>query len=92
MAIGSAQSQTVKFSGIRSVGGEVVRQIARVWRVLRNRRQVIKLLDFTDDQLLDIGLSRADVGRAFSTSSFFDDPSDMLTAAARRHMRSMRSE
>ncbi|MFB2549580.1 DUF1127 domain-containing protein [Ensifer soli] len=51
-------------------------------RALLNRRAIGGLGDLTDAQLLDIGLSRADVDGAL-TSAFFEDPSAHLTRAAR---------
>ena len=49
-------------------------------RVMRNRREVTALADFSDEQLADIGLTRADV-RA-SLSGRFTDPSGYLIAQA----------
>jgi uncharacterized protein YjiS (DUF1127 family) len=52
-----------------------------LWRTRRNRRVTIAFLDFDDDRLADIGLTRADVHVAL-----FDprtpDPTGMLEALA----------
>lgn len=62
-------------------------KVASVWRVLRNRREVNRLTDLTDAQLLDIGLTRLELEAALTTSSFFEDPSSHLTKSARRGSR-----
>jgi uncharacterized protein YjiS (DUF1127 family) len=61
--------------------------IVSAWRSLRNRAAINELLELDDDQLLDIGLTRADVQDAFVTSSFFEDPSGYLWRSARRRAR-----
>jgi len=61
--------------------------LATALRILRNRSQVNQLHELDDNQLRDIGLSRADVTSAFLASTFFEDPSEHLTQAAkRRHL------
>jgi uncharacterized protein YjiS (DUF1127 family) len=62
-------------------------KVASVWRVLRNRREVSRLGDLTDAQLMDIGLTRLDLESALTTSTFFEDPSSHLTNSARRRGR-----
>jgi len=62
-------------------------KMASVWRVLRNRREVSRLSDLTDVQLMDIGLTRLDLESALTTSTFFEDPSSHLTKSARRRTR-----
>lgn len=54
-----------------------------VFRALRNRREVMNLEDFTDQQLADIGLTRGDVTHSLATP-WYDDPSSYLTQSARR--------
>ena len=56
-------------------------------RVLRNRVEVSRLQDLDDNQLRDIGLTRAELHSALQTSSFFEDPSAHLTQSARRRAR-----
>lgn len=50
-------------------------------RILRNRREIAALGDFSDEQLADIGLTRADVRTSLSGSRFVD-PSGHLVAQA----------
>ena len=53
--------------------------LASVLRVFRNRMEINRLQELDDNQLKDIGLSRADLTSAFLASTFFEDPSDHLT-------------
>ncbi|MDX3925688.1 MAG: DUF1127 domain-containing protein [Shinella sp.] len=66
---------------------------ATILRAWRNRSVTLRLSEFDDHQLLDIGLRREDVREAMA-SSFFADPGLHLTIAARerarRHLRSGR--
>lgn len=62
------------FSAIRE-------QAARAARVAKNRRQVTRLADLSDNQLADIGLRRADITHALRLP-LFSDPSDVLSAWA----------
>jgi len=64
--------------------------VATVWRVFKNRRQVINLSTFSDSQLKDIGLTRGDVRRALQLS-LFSDPSLVLSSWAAQHYLSARS-
>jgi uncharacterized protein YjiS (DUF1127 family) len=61
--------------------------LATALRIVRNRSQVSGLHDLDDYQLQDIGLTRADVTSAFLASTFFEDPSEHLTQAAKRRWR-----
>ncbi|MBB3313121.1 uncharacterized protein YjiS (DUF1127 family) [Rhizobium sp. BK196] len=61
--------------------------LATALRIVRNRSQVNGLYDLDDNQLRDIGLTRADVTSAFLASTFFEDPSEHLTQAAKRRWR-----
>jgi uncharacterized protein YjiS (DUF1127 family) len=61
--------------------------LATALRMVRNRSQVNGLHDLDDYQLQDIGLTRADVTSAFLASTFFEDPSEHLTQAAKRRWR-----
>ncbi|SHL42345.1 DUF1127 domain-containing protein [Roseibium suaedae] len=56
-------------------------KVARVWTVLKNRRQVNRLSHLTDEQLLDIGLTRSDV-RCALRAPLSSDPAVVLTKAA----------
>ena len=71
-----------------SLFGFAARAAASLWRVLHNRRDISRLNDLEDAQLMDMGLTRADLDAALSTSRFFEDPSGHLTQSARRRMRS----
>ncbi|MBD1546156.1 DUF1127 domain-containing protein [Roseibium aggregatum] len=55
--------------------------IARVWRVFKNRRQIVKLYELSDSQLEDIGLTRGDVRRALQLP-LFSDPTPVLSGWA----------
>ena len=61
--------------------------LASVLRVFRNRMEINALHELDDNQLRDIGLSRADLDAAFLASTFFEDPSDQLTRSARNRGR-----
>lgn len=50
-------------------------------RVMRNRREITALGDFSDEQLADIGLTRADIRASLSAGPFVD-PSGHLIAQA----------
>jgi uncharacterized protein YjiS (DUF1127 family) len=68
----------------KSVAGRLMEAVAAPFeflRAMRNRREVTALADFTDEQLADIGLTRADV-RASLSGSRFSDPSGYLIAQA----------
>ncbi|MGN6549190.1 MAG: DUF1127 domain-containing protein [Pararhizobium sp.] len=60
----------------------VTAAIRSILRAIRNRGEIQLLEEFTDAQLADIGLTRADV-RASLAGGLFDDPSGYLTAQAR---------
>lgn len=66
--------------------------LASVCRVLRHRMEVNRLQDLDDNQLRDIGLTRAELNSALLGSSFFEDPSAHLTRSARRRARSSGSQ
>lgn len=60
-----------------------VARLVKLYRALKNRRAVMNLEDFTDQQLADIGLSRDDLGTCLS-APWYDDPSARLTQQVRR--------
>lgn len=61
-----------------------------LYRVFRNRREVMRLEDFTEAQLADIGLTRDDV-RTSLEARWFEDPSaHLVTSARRRRGRTLR--
>ncbi|WP_454848314.1 DUF1127 domain-containing protein [Rhizobium binxianense] len=61
--------------------------LAFLFRAFRNRTEINGLTDLDDNQLKDIGLTRADVHTALLTSTFFEDPSEYLTRSARNRRR-----
>jgi uncharacterized protein YjiS (DUF1127 family) len=62
-------------------------RVKSVWRALRNRFASNRLYDLDDSLLDDIGLTRNDVAKALHHSSALDDPSLLLTNAARQRAR-----
>ncbi|MEO4043268.1 DUF1127 domain-containing protein [Hoeflea sp. CAU 1731] len=56
-------------------------------RRYRNRREVYRLLEFTDNQLADIGLQRDDVRYAVRGGAFDDYSNELTRAALRRRSR-----
>ncbi|KRB49834.1 hypothetical protein ASE04_14605 [Rhizobium sp. Root708] len=78
-------TQTTTTSSQRLVN--VYAWLASVVRAFRNRMEVNRLHDLDDNQLKDIGLSRADLTSAFRASTFFEDPSDDLARVARNRGR-----
>ncbi len=75
--------------GLLRFSGAVRAAALRLWRIRRNRRATLELLDLDDDRLADIGLTRADVHVAL-----FDprtpDPTGMLDASAAERRRAGR--
>jgi uncharacterized protein YjiS (DUF1127 family) len=59
-------------------------KLASVCRTLRHRVEISRLNDLDDNQLRDIGLTRAELHSALLGSMFFEDPSSHLTQARRR--------
>ncbi|MEB2846833.1 DUF1127 domain-containing protein [Rhizobiales bacterium RZME27] len=62
-------------------------RFASLWRALKNRAALNPLLDFDDQQLSDLGLTRSDVERALTQSGVLDDPYRLLSAARQRGRR-----
>lgn len=77
----------------RETAGRVAKNlIVRLFTLLRslkNRRTVMRLEDFTDQQLFDIGLARSDVDRSLA-APWYDDPSTHLARSAWRRRASHR--
>jgi uncharacterized protein YjiS (DUF1127 family) len=61
-------------------------KVTSLLSALRNRREITSLYDLDDNQLRDIGLTRHDLDSAFLSSTYFEDPSSHLTAAASRRV------
>ncbi|KGD86181.1 MULTISPECIES: DUF1127 domain-containing protein [Rhizobium/Agrobacterium group] len=62
-------------------------RVQSVWRAFRNRLASNCLHDLDDRQLNDIGLTRHDVVMALDRSGSLEDPSLLLTRAARERAR-----
>jgi len=60
-------------------------------RRYRNRREVVRLLEFSDSQLADIGLRRDDVRYAIRGGAFDDHSGELTLAALRRRTRRART-
>ncbi|TDK37549.1 DUF1127 domain-containing protein [Rhizobium deserti] len=67
--------------------GLVLSRTKSVWRALRNRVSANSLHDMDDRQLDDIGITRYDVVIALERSGLLDDPSLLLSRAARERSR-----
>lgn len=67
---------------VRAVIRDGVAAFLKLLRVWRNRREVMRLEDFTDRQLADIGLTRRDLDLSLATP-WHDDPSVRLAEKAR---------
>jgi len=65
----------------------VMQRTKSVWRVFRNRLASNRLHDLDDRQLNDIGITRHDVVKALNHSGVLDDPSLLLSRAARERAR-----
>ncbi|TDH38454.1 DUF1127 domain-containing protein [Pseudohoeflea suaedae] len=65
------------------------RRLRAVYQALRNRIAAHKLYDMTDEQLADIGLTRADLRHSFVANDQFD-PTIELAWKARTNARQMR--
>ena len=65
----------------------VIERTKSVWRALRNRMASNDLHELDDRQLADIGITRADVMVALHDSGLMDDPSLLLSGAARKRAR-----
>lgn len=77
----------VKASGLQSGGSTTLVRIKSVWRAICNRIASNSLAEFDDYQLDDIGLTRGDVIIALDRSGVLDDPSLLLSQAARERAR-----
>jgi uncharacterized protein YjiS (DUF1127 family) len=69
----------------RLVEAGLLRLVA-LWRAARNRRSVVRLLEWDDHMLRDIGLTPGDI-RAALSSPIGDDPSYRLGAISRERHR-----
>jgi uncharacterized protein YjiS (DUF1127 family) len=73
---------------LAALGSRMVRSVKAVAARLRNRRDAMRLADFDDRMLADIGLTRCDLRDAYSEPLWYD-PTDVLArrAAERRTSR-----
>jgi uncharacterized protein YjiS (DUF1127 family) len=65
--------------------------IAALWRAAQNRRRVIRLLEWDNHMLRDIGLTAGDVHSALA-SPLGHDPSSRLSALVLERRRAIRAE
>lgn len=77
-------------SATTSLTASIRHLVATVWRVFKNRRQVVTLSTLSDSQLKDIGLTRGDVRRALQLP-LYSDPSHVLKVWVAQHYLSARS-
>jgi uncharacterized protein YjiS (DUF1127 family) len=83
-------SEIVLVPGAGATRGRLVAVLLRtksVWRALRNRTASNQLYDLDDHQLQDIGLTRHDLVVALERTGVLDDPSLLLSRAARERSR-----
>jgi uncharacterized protein YjiS (DUF1127 family) len=73
--------------GVETRLGMVIVRTKSAWRAIRNRLASNALNELDDYQLDDIGLSRRDVARALDMSGALQDPSLLLSQAARDRSR-----
>lgn len=66
-------------------------QVAKLWRAVKNRRSVAKLLDWDDRMLRDIGLTSSDV-RAAMSGPAREDPSLRLGTLSIERRAAIRAE
>ncbi|MGO4573472.1 DUF1127 domain-containing protein [Microvirga sp. 2TAF3] len=69
--------------------GPMFRAVVNLARALQHRREVMRLTEFDDRMLKDIGLVRSDVEGALA-GSLLDNPSLVLVRCAERHTRAER--
>lgn len=67
---------------LSAIAGKMAVRLFTLFRAFRNRRAVMNLEDFTDQQLADIGLTRGDLAASLS-KPWYEDPSPHLSRAAR---------
>ena len=63
--------------------GLVLLRTRSAWRAIRNRLSANSLYEMDDRQLEDIGITRHDLVMALERSGVLDDPSLLLSRAAR---------
>ena len=66
-------------------------RIVALWRSAQNRRRVIRLLEWDDHMLRDIGLTAGDVHSALASPAGHD-PSSRLSALALERRKAVRAE
>ncbi|MDE1159632.1 MAG: hypothetical protein PW791_15420 [Neorhizobium sp.] len=74
-------------AGNRRFTRTLTRGVKSVWRTLSNRIKANAVYELDDYQLDDIGLTRRDVTAALDRSGLLDDPSLLLSRAARERAR-----
>ncbi len=74
-------------AGNRRLVRTLTQGVKSVWRTLSNRIKANAIHELDDYQLDDIGLTRHDVTVALDRSGVLDDPSLLLSRAARERAR-----
>ena len=83
----TSMHNSLYFGAARKTGSTFVglwRAIVSLFAAYRNRRQVMRLEDFSDAQLADIGLTRSDVRYALRGGVFDDRSKDLARVATLR--------
>jgi len=78
------QGRATRLARIMTVAGNLV-------RALRHRRAATRLVDLDDALLMDIGLTRAELNGIMRNTRFDEDPTRLLSDAARRRARALPS-
>ena len=73
--------ETLRFPERAAIATRIVAAVADGWRAWKNRRAFHRLGELSDAELLDIGLTRADLSVAGSVA-FGDDPTAHLSGLA----------
>lgn len=83
----SAERTALPLSASRAgVVARLGRTIAESWRVWNGRRAMRRLNELSDWELMDIGLTRDDLRRAYHLP-IFDDPTQHLQRVIQEHAR-----
>ena len=78
------ETDTNSHTPLRDAALNLVATATRIWRVRQNRRSIMKLADFNDHMLSDLGLSAQDVTSALSLPSSQDPSNHLSTVVAAR--------
>lgn len=79
-------SSTSRFATRPNAVTRLATVLRNAYRAFRNRREFYRLGEFSDAELADIGLTRADLHVAVGNPFGTDDPTVMLNTAVRRRL------